>query len=101
MIIVTYEASGDHTSDAGVMEYALGFVENANSNDMIRNISVSQGLIIDAFRVLIKQKKIDHHKICFKFEGEFIYPDEKARLSWWPLGFCDAHRGLLHELMRK
>lgn len=101
MIMIEYDPSGDHVADTKVMEYAMGLVEKANSNEAIHNVKVSQGLIIDAIRLLVRRGTIPHTSIGFKFNDILIYPDAKGQLDKWPTGFCDTQRDLLWGLVKK
>jgi len=43
-----------------------------------------------ALRVAIKEGRIKHTDILFKYKGQKIYPDKDGRLSDWPEGMADT-----------
>lgn len=99
MLILEYHKDGVHVADHDAMSIAEGMIERANHPDITFETRISQAMILDALRVLIKRKVIDHKLIKIKFENNIIYVDETANLSDWPRGFCDHTENYLMELI--
>lgn len=99
MLIIEYHKDGLHVADHETMEIAETFVGRANMPDKTFEIRISQAMILDAFRVLIKRGFVDHKNVKVKFERRIITVHENGRLADWPVGLCDFTENYLMELI--
>ena len=91
--VITFNDDGLFVPDNKVMETAQKIIDEK------KDVVVSQFLIIDAIRVLIKRKMINHRDVVFAYNDEIIPIEENGRLNDWPDGFGDIHDNLLIELL--
>lgn len=95
-------------ADSKALEYAKNIIYQYQNNilnsdfiinENITNISVSNEIVIDAFRICIKRGYIHHKDICFGYKNIEIYSDKTGYLDEWPEGFCDAYMNFLDEFL--
>lgn len=99
MLIIEYHKDGVHVADHETMAIAEGMVQRANDPERTFETRISQAMILDAFRVLIKRGAVDHKNVKIKFENKIMSVCERANLSDWPRGFCDYTENYLMELI--
>ena len=100
MITIEFDKNGEAMSDHGAESFVLEKIKQHNENnceDM--KVIVSNGLVIDTFRALAIEKKVDYKDIQFLFKGQYIQVDEYGALSVWPVGFCDQIDMVLDRLL--
>jgi len=97
MLKINYCKRGHAYPDYICEEYVRNAYETMNNNDTIETSTL---LIIDAVRVLIYEKVIDHNLVEFYLEDEYIgKPDKYGRIDNWPKGFCDYHEDMLDRML--
>ena len=99
MLIVEYDLDemwySAATSDGEVEKFVYQTWENYSNpfpygdHERDLTITVSNEIVITAFRLAILRGDIDHQEIAFKFNGELLYPTEEGMLPHWPEGFCE------------
>jgi hypothetical protein len=60
---------------------------------------ISTGLCIDALRVAVKQRKLDHDNVRILYENNDIRIDKNGTLDNWPNGFNDKLDTYLNQLL--
>jgi len=98
MITIEFDAiNGQPIADGLVEEFVINTLSQHNTDKNIQ-ISVSNALVIDQFRVFVKNKYISNEMIQFLFQGQIINPTSNGRIEKWPKGFCDHQMYLLSKL---
>lgn len=101
MLIIEYDTlEGRVIPDGNVLEWADNLAETYNkidSGDL--TIIVSSAIMIDATRLLIKEKKLNHKEVTYKFEEQNIEVDKRGTLRIYPEGFCNTHYNILARLI--
>lgn len=91
---VTYDKNnGLFVTDGKVMETAKSILENN------KDVTVSQGLLVDAIRLNMKENKIPPDNVCFFFNGEEIAINKRYGLNNWPKGFCSVFEDIIEKLI--
>jgi hypothetical protein len=90
-IVITYEKDGLFVPDHKVEETAIKIINDG------KDVSVSQSLLVDYIRVVVKERKMDN--VVFKFEDNILYCDENGFIDYWPIGFCDYQTNALDKLI--
>jgi hypothetical protein len=63
-------------------------------------IKLSSEIVVTALRALVKEKKIPHESIIFKFNGTPLSAiNSDGRIKKWPKGFCDHSDRILDRLI--
>lgn len=109
MLIVEYrnDNSGFAFGDFEAMPKAKIIVENLKKANRLGIgaedyvYCVSSQNIVEAFRVLVVNKEIEHKDIMFSFEGKKITINKHGQLSEWHKGFCDTIDKFLTEILSK
>lgn len=91
--VVMFADDGIFVPDNKVMETAQKIINEK------KDVVVSQFLIIDAIRVLIKRKMVNHKDIVFAYKDELIPINSRGRLKYWPDGFGDVLDSFLDEFI--
>ncbi len=105
MLRITYDSMSPVAMPDGRCEtmalelYLRSVAPNCFGHPLTEYITSSENLI-NAFRVLIKEKKINHAKIKFFFKGEEIHFNEHGRSDNWPKGFCDTSLDLSLRMLK-
>lgn len=98
MITIEYSENGQAISDFNCDKY----IKNIQELIFIdRHYAVSSSIVILAIRAAIARKELDHEKIRFKFNGQFLYPDKNGRIEYWPEGFCNFDLKFMDDLIFK
>jgi len=99
MMQITYSRNGIPVSDFVVEQFVLYHDnrERAEPGRQLR-LSVSSELVVEAARVLWKERKL-LNRPEFVFEGDTYIPDDDGRIKDWPDGFCNTGLGLLQRLL--
>jgi len=63
-----------------------------------RVITISNGIVLDAIRLAIKEGKYKPEDIYIEFEGKRININKDGRAENWPEGFCDTWDRILGGL---
>jgi hypothetical protein len=109
MLIVEYinDDNGIAFADYEALPRAIQIVNNLKKTNRLVDgaddytISVSTENIVEAFRVLVVRKEIDHNQIMFKFEGRHLPINEHGMLSDWCKGFCDTIDNFHTEILQQ
>ncbi len=91
--IVKYASDGLCVPDLQVKKEALNIANKKHS------VTVSQEVLIDALRILVKTGVLSSNEILFEYNGTLISVDRYGKLDEWPAGFCDLKEKLLAELL--
>ena len=98
MLTVEYHRDGETVADHWAESFVWAKVKEHNDyGDM--SVVIANGLVIDTFRALINEGKINHEQIRFLFNGKYLHPDKNGRISNWPVGFCDCIDDVLDRLL--
>lgn len=100
MLTIEYHEKGSSVSDFHAEQYVLEIIElydECDRDDLTK--TVSNGLVVDVFRALIKEGKLDHQQIRFLFNGGYLYPNENGSISEWPIGFCDQFDNVMDRIL--
>lgn len=101
MLTIKYDAvNGVAVPDGQAEQYAREVVTLHNSSPRDETVTVSNGLVVDAFRLMVSRKVIHHTEIQFMYNDQVIAVDERGHLKLWPAGFCDYFRSFVVEIMR-
>jgi len=99
MLIIEYDPESTVcVPDSKVLDMAKKY-NNCAKNYPETHLIFGQGLVIDAFRVLVTLKEIDYKEIRFKFKDQIMMVDRNGRLNIWPRGFCDITDSFLDILL--
>lgn len=106
MLKITYDPTNNDVavSDGGinaVVTSTLAYFKLMQDLHGIKqdyHVTVSNELVIEAFRVAIVEKRINHEHVCFIFNNEELYPNSVGCLPKWPKGFCNTHSTFLRKL---
>ena len=94
--------NGFVTPDANIEECIKNYITTFEvSSEYTYTISVGSELLIDAFRVAIREDKVSHEVVEFEFEDQILKPDSNARLDHWPRGFGDIHSNFFRRLLTR
>jgi hypothetical protein len=84
MLIIEYSVNGLAISDSDAMAFAKEKVELYNSKEPIvieHNYTISNSIVLDAFRVLVKRGNINCNSIVFKQDGKVYSLDRDGRFT--------------------
>jgi hypothetical protein len=101
MLTIVYDEVVNPISDFDIDRYVELFIRNIKKNkDVSTSTGTSSELLILAFRVAVKEGKIDCKNIRFRFDKDIIYVDKDGRFLG-PLsdGFCDHFDKYLAKLL--
>lgn len=99
MLIITYDSeNGRVVQDAKVESYCTSLIECTEQTDVENEVIVGSSIIIDQFRVLVKEGKIKYKNIIFRFNDVDIRINVHGDLENYPRGFCDYNDLLLNKL---
>ena len=100
MLTIEYADHGEPISDVNSEPWALDVIEQYTIGyGKDRDVVVSNELLIEVFRVLIYEGKIDSKQIRFLYKGRYIYPYKDGGVMNWPKGFCDYTINMLERLI--
>ena len=91
--VISFNNDGLCVPDYKVMETAQKIINEK------KDVSVSQGLLIDAIRVLVKEKQIDNNDFVIYFNNIILLVDKYGMVDHWPNGFCNVHENILNRLL--
>ena len=99
MITIIYDArNGIAIPDGQISDVVDSIVESGRmGRDETHMFSTS--IVIDALRLAVKEKRINHDQIVFSFNNQTIRVDPFGNLEQWPEGFCDLWTKILIELI--
>lgn len=105
-IQITYDPDMSHCamSDSDIMKH-VEWVAQITRGEYPYEETVSQELVIMAYRLLVKRGTIPHTNICVLFKHlnsdtvEELRIDHAGNLNNYPLGFCTSHDAILGELI--
>lgn len=100
-LIVEYDPIlGDHEPDALIHGYVIRMIHTfLNETEGTLHRVVANELMIMEVRVAIKQKRLNHEQVIFRFKGQDIHAHSNGRLPNWPKGFCDTYEKLLTDFL--
>lgn len=91
---ITYDkTNGLFVADGNVMETAKAILENN------KDVTISQGMLVDAIRLNMKENNMPPDSVCFIFNKKKITIDKHYKLSDWPKGFCSVFEDILGKLI--
>ena len=96
MITILYDENNGIPVADGAIDYWVNLVVKYKDED--RLFETSTGLCIDAIRVAIKEKRLDHTLIQFKYKEDILSPNKDGRLPRWPDSFNDKITKYLSKL---
>lgn len=104
MVTVIYEPNGDNKLNDHLAAQFGEFVAYAmNLGVLDLTILISNGLAIHSIRAAVKQGKIPHRSLQFKYKSEdgmkILSPDHNGKLSEWPDGFADQYEKVMEKLL--
>ena len=99
MLRITYDPfHGSVFRDGNVESKALAdYGYSKTVSDL--EIAVASEIYIDAIRLLILEKKIDHKDIAIYYQNQKVEMDENTRIVNWPKGFCDLRENFLLRML--
>lgn len=101
MLTLTYSETGTRVPDKQAENWArkkIKAYQNKPAGTDV-TITVANGIVVSAFRVLVKEGVMDHNDIQV-LHGGLIYPiNEYGRLIIWPPGFAEGEDSLLERLL--
>ena len=89
MLTIEFNQLGESMPDHMVEDYVLYTMEKYNSG-RITKISVSQELVVDAFKMLVAEGEIDCNEIQFLYRGEIITVNKYGTIANYPGKFCST-----------
>ncbi|HLD91007.1 MAG TPA: hypothetical protein VI911_08350 [Patescibacteria group bacterium] len=101
MLTLTYDAAGARVPDEKAEAWARKQIDVYKKKPVGTNITlkIANGVVINAFRVLIKEGFIDNNDIQVNHDG-FIYPiDPFGHILDWPPGFAEVEDNFLERLL--
>jgi hypothetical protein len=101
MITLMYHKSGVRVPDDSAEGWARKKVKAYKNEPPGTEVTLTlaNGIVIDAFCVLIKEGVIDHNEVQISHDG-FTYPmNIHGRPAIWPPGFAEVQNDLLLRLI--
>ena len=101
MITLTYDPYHNPAVPDGMAEYmAEGLIamDHAQCPDHNLCVTMGNGLVIDALRVLVKKGQFPSDQLKIEYQGTIINVDDNGRMDSWPNGFHDYTEKLLCQL---
>lgn len=98
MLTVEYHRDGETVEDHWAEEFVWVKVKEHNDYGDI-SVVVANEIVIEAFRALIAEGKIDYKEIRFLFDGEYLSVNEEGTPKRWPVGFCTVSNGFLQRIL--
>lgn len=103
MLIVNYDPDNHFVVEDGKIEKCVNELLEMYFKTAIgvyeTKITVGSELIVQYFRVAVREGKISHEDIKFEYKGQRIDVDKFGNLREWPKGFCDIVDDYLNRLI--
>lgn len=98
-LVIEYDSMlGDVMPDGKVQKYIDDTVIMLGNAEQI-NLKVGSVVLFDAFRVAIREKKLDYKTVTVYFNGKTYELDTEGKISNWPAGMCDVYDDILDKLV--
>jgi len=101
MLTVKYHEDGEIVADKKTKQFVDDKIKaylHYDKKDM--TLIVANALIIDCFRLAVRESALDHNDIVFATSNDLhICIDKEGQLESWPAGFCDENVNILMKLM--
>lgn len=98
-ITIEYDPiKGDVMPDGKVHKYIDDTTAMAKNAEHIKLV-IGSVLLFDAFRVAVKEGRIDHRNITIHFDKRSYNLDTNGKMAFWPIGLCDVYDDILDRLM--
>lgn len=99
MLTIEYDNNAESMSDFSVQSVTKDIINTYNFNNNNMLYKTANGLVIQTFRLHVKNKLISHKEIIFKYQDQEIQLDKHGNLDEWPEGFCDEYEKVLIDLV--
>jgi hypothetical protein len=103
---VVFDKDGDKVGDLDSETYALSKLGRVKGTEQELQVNVANGLVIHAFRVLVKKGVIKPYSELFFYNkatdpnlSRPIIIDPKGEISEYPLGFLDSYSDIISKLI--
>lgn len=102
---VIFDKNGDKIGDLDSMEYALSKLNKVENTNNELQITVANGLVIYAFRVLVKEKKLNYKNLLLynkSTDPNLEHPikvDKNGDQKEYPIGMLDEYSNILCKLL--
>lgn len=90
---------GDCVPDGMAKDYVDSRINLLMTGEGDVHLKVSSFVIIDEFRLAVKEKRIPVDQIKFKYGTMFLDINEDGMIAPWPDGFCDVYDKILDGLL--
>ena len=104
MLIIEMKASGSRVADVNSEAWAKNQIAmykelHADLPNEDMHIKIANGVLLAAFRVLIKEGVIDHKQVKILFNGDLIDIDKNGTLRYYPVDFDMVLEKYLYRLI--
>ncbi len=103
---VVFDRNGIAIGDLDAMSFAEESLNRVKGTDQSLQLNVANGIVIYAFRLLVKQGKIKPYSELFLYNKETdpdlrkpIRVDEKGEQEDYPIGMLDEYSNILCKLI--
>lgn len=103
---VVFDRDGEKVGDMDSMDFAMEKLRRVFGTEKQLQVNVANGLVIYAFRVLVKEGKINPYTELFLYNKEtdpnLVYPikvDKNGEQEKYPLGMMDTYSDILMKLL--
>lgn len=100
-LTIEYNSTNGHVLPDGEIEkYVDTLASYMRSNTAIpKKELISSVVILDTFRVAVKEGKLNHKEVIIRFEGKNYKLDTEGKISNWPKGLADVYDNILEKLL--
>lgn len=96
---IIYDKGGLTHPDAEIMKWAEQLAENFNQGSRYYECFVSNATMVDAIRLLVATRVLNHEEVVFEYDDEVLRPNRYGMIERWPKGFCDIPGDILEKLL--
>jgi len=92
---------GEATPDGRIHRYVTDIISTSQNPNITSDIIIIIGsvVIFDAFRVAIKEKRLNYKDVTVRFEGKDYEFNSDGTISNWPPGLCYIYDDILDRLL--
>jgi len=101
-IVIEYDPiEGEVRPDGKVWEYITEIIRLSKNEYLTSPIVLVIGstIILDAFRVAIKEERLYYKDVIIRFRRKNIVIDKDGKINSWPEGLCVVYDDILDRLL--
>ena len=101
-LVIEYDSiNGEVVPDGKVYSHVNDIISTSKNENISSPIIIMVGSVVlfDAFRVAVKEKRIDNRDVIIHFKEKDYELDTEGKISNWPEGLCDIYDEILDKLI--